>query len=48
MHPLAVSKYLGHSSIQATMDRYGHLYPDGQEKVADAFDCAATLAAVEA
>lgn len=30
MHPL------GHSSIQVTMDRYGHLFPDRAESVADA------------
>jgi integrase len=38
MHPLAVSRYLGHSSIQITMDRYGHLFPDEQDRLADALD----------
>jgi integrase len=26
-HPKAVQVHLGHSSIQVTMDRYGHLFP---------------------
>lgn len=38
VHPLAVSRHLGHSSIQITMDRYGHLFPDEQEAVATALD----------
>ena len=26
-HPLLISRYLGHSSIGITMDRYAHLFP---------------------
>jgi integrase len=26
----ALSTYLGHSSIQITLDRYGHLMPDNE------------------
>lgn len=34
-HPLEVSRYLGHSSITVTMDRYGHLWKDALEALAD-------------
>jgi integrase len=27
-HPKAIQEQLGHSSIQVTIDRYGHLFPD--------------------
>jgi len=38
MHVVAVSRFLGHSSIQITVDRYGHLFPDEQGRLADAMD----------
>jgi integrase len=34
-HPKAIQTHLGHSSIQVTMDRYGHLFPDAMEHLAD-------------
>lgn len=30
-HPKEICEHMGHSSIQVTMDRYGHLYPDAKE-----------------
>lgn len=35
-HPKAIQQHLGHSSISVTLDRYGHLFPDQQDQVADA------------
>lgn len=37
-HPKEIQHQLGHSSISVTLDRYGHLFPDRQDKVADALD----------
>jgi integrase len=39
-HPKAVQEHLGHSSIQVTMDRYGHLFPEERERLADALESA--------
>jgi integrase len=39
-HPKAIQAHLGHSSIQVTMDRYGHLFPDALEQLADRLDAA--------
>jgi integrase len=36
-----VQKLLGHKSAVLTLDRYGHLFPDDLDAVADAFDNAA-------
>lgn len=36
VHPLAVSRHLGHASISITMDRYGHLFPDVDDVVGGA------------
>lgn len=33
----AVSKRLGHSSVKTTLDKYGHLYPDTNQQLADEF-----------
>lgn len=33
----AVSKRLGHSSIKTTLDKYGHLYPETNQTLADEF-----------
>ncbi len=30
-----ISKRLGHESIKTTIDTYGHLYPDKDQKLAD-------------
>ena len=37
-HPKAVQAHLGHSSIQVTMDRYGHLFPSDAEELAHRLD----------
>ncbi len=34
----ALSTYLGHSSIQVTFDRYGHLMPGNEEEAAALLD----------
>jgi integrase len=39
-HPKAIQAHLGQSSIQVTMDRYGHLFPDALEHLADRLDAA--------
>jgi integrase len=36
-----VQKLLGHKSAVLTLDKYGHLFPDDLDAVADAFDSAA-------
>lgn len=41
-HPKAIQLHLGHSSIQITMDRYGHLLPDELGHLADRLDAART------
>ena len=37
-NPKAVQAQLGHSSIQVTFDRYGHLFPSDQEALAARMD----------
>jgi integrase len=37
-YPKAMQEHLGHSSIQVTMDRYGHLFPDQSERLAEALE----------
>jgi integrase len=37
-HPKAIQAHLGHSTIQVTMDRYGHLFPDEMDRLADGLD----------
>jgi integrase len=34
----ALSSYMGHSSIQITYDRYGHLMPGNEEEAARLLD----------
>jgi integrase len=34
----ALSTYLGHSSIQITLDRYGHLMPGNESEAAGMLD----------
>ena len=36
---------LGHKTATLTLDRYGHLFPDDLDRIADAFDAAAKTAA---
>lgn len=40
-----VQKLLGHKTAVLTLDKYGHLYPDDLDAVADAFDTAARTTA---
>jgi integrase len=37
-HAKEISEWAGHSSIQITMDRYGHLLPDDRQRAADRMD----------
>jgi integrase len=39
-HPKAVQVRFGHSSIQQTYDRYGHLFPQMDQAIADDLDAA--------
>lgn len=39
-HPVEVQAHLGHSSIQVTMDRYGHLFPSAFEATAERLEAA--------
>ena len=36
-HPKAIQTRMGHSSINVTLDRYGHLFPELDEAIATAF-----------
>lgn len=36
-HPKAIQARMGHSSINVTLDRYGHLFPELDESIAAAF-----------
>ena len=36
-HPKAIQHRMGHSSINVTLDRYGHLFPELDEAIAVAF-----------
>lgn len=40
VHAKTISKTLGHSSIQITFDRYGHVFPSVEDAMADALDAA--------
>jgi integrase len=44
-HPKAIQTHLGHSTIQVTMDRYGHLFPDEMDRLAEGLDAAYRSAA---
>lgn len=37
-HPKAIQSRMGHSSITMTLDRYGHLFPELDEAIADGLD----------
>jgi integrase len=39
-HPKLISARLGHSTIQITLDRYGHLFPSAEESLGVALDAA--------
>lgn len=36
--PKVIQQHLGHKSFAITMDRYGHLYPEASEQLAEALD----------
>ena len=44
-HPKAIQERLGHSSIQVTLDVYGHLFPSLEETLAERLDEVAREAA---
>jgi integrase len=37
-HPKAIQARMGHSSVQVTLDRYGHLFPELDANIADGLD----------
>ena len=37
-HPRAIMERLGHSSIQVTLDTYGHLFPELEVHITDGLD----------
>ena len=37
-HPKAIQSHLGHRSITTTLDRYGHLFEDEHDKLAERID----------
>ena len=39
-HPKAIQAQLGHSSIQVTLDLYGHLFPDDMDRLATQLNAA--------
>ena len=43
-HPKAIQARMGHSSIQVTLDRYGHLFPELDEQIAVGLDTTFRLA----
>jgi len=43
-HPKAIQARMGHSGIQVTMDRYGHLFPDADQTIAQRLDDARSVA----
>jgi integrase len=43
-HPKAIQGRMGHSSINVTLDRYGHLFPELDEAIATSFDARFAMA----
>jgi integrase len=37
-HPRAIMERLGHSSIQVTLDTYGHLFPELEVHITEGLD----------
>lgn len=37
-HPEAIQARMGHASVQMTLDRYGHLFPELDETIAERLD----------
>ena len=46
-HPKAIQARMGHSSIQVTLDRYGHLFPALDQQIATGLDGTYRRAAAE-
>jgi integrase len=46
-HPKAIQTHLGHSSIQVTLDLYGHLFPDEMDRLAEHLDAAHSAASLQ-
>lgn len=46
-HPKAIQERMGHSSIQVTLDRYGHLFPSLGASIAEGLDAMFQAAAAE-
>jgi integrase len=44
-HPKEIQARVGHSSITVTLDRYGHLFPSLDERLAERLDAVAGAAA---
>jgi len=44
-HPKVIQMRLGHSSIKVTLDRYGHLFSNLDESLAESLDKVASEAA---
>jgi integrase-like protein len=38
VHPKRIQAHLGHASITTTLDRYGHLFPDDMDQLADGLE----------
>lgn len=47
-NPKLVQAHLGHSTIAVTFDRYGHLFPDDMDRIAEALDARRSRPAPEA
>lgn len=45
-NPKEIQQRMGHSSIQITMDLYGHLFPDAGDRLADVLDATHAAALV--
>ena len=38
VHPKSIQARMGHSSVQVTLDRYGHLFPELDTSIASGLD----------
>ena len=47
-HPKAIMERLGHSSIQVTLDRYGHLFPSLDESLTEGLEATFQASVVSA
>jgi len=45
--PKLIQVHLGHSTIAVTFDRYGHLFPDHMDRIADALDARRSASALD-